>query len=362
MASGKLTLLLWAGGVSAMAGAATLWARFAWHRLTITAEFDPPRVFASEPVILRVRVVNDKPLPLPVVRLGIWLPPGLFPGETNGPGTIRGFHRQLSLGARSEVILELPVLVRRRGEYWLERISAEVSDPFDLSPMQRDVKPDADLLVMPEPRIQLPVEIIRKLPFGQPARASRMFDERERFAGVRPYEPGDPLNRIHWKLTGHAGGLQVKLFEPTRSADVLFALDLSVGEPFWNAIYPDIAEDTIGWASFLARQAVDNGWRIGMVANTHLSRGRGPLRVPPSSRKGHEGALFAALARMPNEPTADLCAVLREAGRRVAKDTAIVVISPRAGGRLRHEMMALRRRGMSVFELSPLKAVLEGAS
>src|SRR2546423_287779 len=81
-----------------------------------------------------------------------------------------------------------------------------------------------------------------------------MFEQPERFAGVRPYEAGDPLSRIHWKLTGHSGILQTKLFEPARSADVVLALDLAVGEPFWDSIYPEIAEDTIGWASFVGRQ------------------------------------------------------------------------------------------------------------
>src|SRR5205807_1005094 len=168
----------------------------------------------------------------------------------------------------------------RRGEYWLERVRVELSDPFDLAPVAREFVPEADLLVMPEPRIGIPAEVRRRLPFGTPAPTQRMFEDRERFAGVRPYEPGDPLNRVHWKLSAHTGMLHTKLFEPTRSARVELALDLATGEPFWDSIYPEIAEDVIGWASFLARQAIESGWRVGLVANAHLTRGRGPLRVP----------------------------------------------------------------------------------
>jgi hypothetical protein len=138
----------------------------------------------------------------------------------------------------------------------------------------------------------------------------------------------------------------------------MLVLDLSVGEPFWDAVYPEIAEDTIGWASFLARVAIDGGWRIGLMANTHLTRGRGPLRIPPSSVNGHEAAVFAALARMPNEPTSDLGPVLREEGRRMSRNTTTVILSPRPGPRLRHEMAVLRRRGLEVLPLSPLEAAL----
>jgi len=355
--SGNVPLLLWAVALGALTGAAGAWSRLAWRKVEVSARFRPSRAFSGETVTLEVRIVNGKRLPIPVVRAGVWLPRGLRPGDVKGPTTIRGFSRRISMGGRSEALLELPVRVRRRGEYWLDRVRLDISDPFDLAPLSRELRPDADLLVMPQPRIGVPMEVRRLLPFGAPTRASRMFEARERFAGVRPYEPGDPLNRIHWKLTGHAASLQTKLFEPTRSADVLLVLDLAAGEPFWDQIFPEIAEDTIGWASFLARQAIAAGWRVGLVSNTHLTRGRGPLKIPPSASHGHEAVLFAALARMPNEATSDLAPILREAGRRLGRDSTAVVISPRPGRWLTEEMGVLRRRGAQVLHLSPLQAV-----
>lgn len=367
--------------VAGIGAGTTLWARRAWHAVEFRASFHPPRSFLGEPVVLRIRMRNGKAMPLPVVNLGIWLPPGLLPGdETPGPAgyrgmwmpegavpgevstAIRGFRRRLALGPRSEAVIDLPVRATARGEFWVERIDVELADPFFLTPMRREEKPDAALLVMPEPRIALPMEIRRRLPFGTPIRAARLFEERERFAGVRPYEPGDPLGRIHWRLTGHAGALQTKLFEPTRGAKVLLALDLAVGEPFWDRIYPEIAEDTIGWASFLARQAISEGWTVGLIANTHLSRYRGPLRVAPSAARGHEAALFSALARMPNEPTADMAPVLREVVRTLQQDTVVVLLSPRPGPALEEEIRRAGHGGPRITVLSPLEASLRGGA
>ncbi|MGH2571931.1 MAG: DUF58 domain-containing protein [Actinomycetota bacterium] len=354
--AGNVALLMWAAGLGGLAGGAMFWSRVAWRGVSASAGFRPSRVFAREPLNLRVRIANGKRLPLPLVRVTVWLPPGLFPQPGTGAPTVRGFQRSVYLGGRSEAILDLPVRARNRGEYWLERVQLVLSDPFDLAPVRRDLVPEASLLVMPQPGIGIPMHVRRRLPFGVPARAARMFEERERFAGVRPYESGDPLNRIHWKLTGHAGQLHTKLFEPTRTADVVLVLDLATGEPFWDSIFPEIAEDTIGWAAFLARQAVEAGWRVGLVANVHLSRGRGPLRVPPSSARGHAAALFAALARMSNEATSDLAPILRETGRTIGGNATAVVISPRPGPWLRHELVVLRRRGAEVLHLSPLEA------
>jgi uncharacterized protein (DUF58 family) len=375
IAAGSATLFAWSVAVVALAAGTRWWATAAWRHFDVEASFDPPRVFADEATTLRLTIRNEKRLPLPVVSLGVWLPRGLLPGTEAASETVvgyrgmwlpadiapveatsavRGYRRRLFVPGNSEVRLELPVRVTRRGEFWLERVDVEVSDPFRLAPLSLDMVPEAALLVMPQPRIAIPMAVRRRLPFGMPVRAARMFEERERFAGIRPYEAGDPLNRIHWRATAHAGALQTKLFEPTRGAEVLFALDLAVGEPFWDSVYPEIAEDTIGWASFLARQAFQAGWRVGVVANTHFTRGRGAFRIRPSFSRGHEGAVFAALARMPNEPTADMGPVLREFGRRLGRGTTVVLISPRSGPRLREEVAMLRRRGTDLIALSPL--------
>jgi len=348
VAGGAAALAAWAAAIAAIAGLAAWWTRDAWKGVSIDARFAPARVFAGEPAHLSLRVVNAKRLALPIVRIAIPLPEGLMP-ERGAPGaSLRGFRRTITVPGRSEVVTTFPLTASRRGEYRIEKFSVELADPFDLSPVGREERPDADLLVMPDPRVRVPVDVVRRQPFGVPTRAARIFEERERFAGVRPYEAGDPLNRIHWRLTAHTGGLQTKLFEPTRSADVLVAMDLAVGEPFWDSIYPEVAEDVISWTSFLAHRAMLAGWRVGLVANTHLRRGRGPLRVPSSAAFGHEAALFGALARMPGEPTSDLAPVLREAARPLGRGTVVVVLSARPGPSLRHEVGVLRRRGLMV--------------
>jgi len=358
----NVPLVAWALGVGAMAGAATVWARMAWREVEVSVRFRPRRAFIGEPVEVHVHLENRKRFPLPLVRLGVWLPEGLAPAGQGGPSTIRGFRRRLKLPGKAEIDLRFPVEPEHRGEYRLRLVEMEVSDPFGLAPVYREITPPEQLLVMPEPRIGIPVEVRRRLPFGAPAPSLRMYEQPERFAGVRPYEPGDPLNRIHWKATAHAGALHTRLFEPTRTADVFLVLDLAVGEPFWDSVYPEIAEDTIGWASFLARQALTSGWRVGLVANTHLSEGRGALRVPPSTAHGHEAALFAALARMPNEPTSDLAPVLRDLGRGLGRNATAAVIAPRAGPWLTEEIEVLRRRGVEVVQLSPVEARLAEAS
>lgn len=357
VAWGQVVVLLWASAIAAMAIGASLWARAAWDRVSVEVGFEPPRAFIGEDIVVRLRIENPKRLPLPIVRVRVPLPPGLLPEPHPDPTALRGHRRRLSIRGRCAVELRLPVVATARGEYWLEGVDLELSDPFDLAPVRRQLAVERPLLVMPEPRVGVPLRIARRLPFGSPAPTARLFEDREHFAGVRDYAPGDPMHHVHWRLSAHAGALQTKRYEPARSAEVLFAVDLSNGEPYWHAVDPGTAEETIGWASYLARQAIHAGWKTGLVANTHLRKGRGPLRVPPTTRTRSEAALFVALARMPNQPTSDLGPVLREVGRRLVRRTTVIVISPRPGPSLVGEMDVLRRRGSEVVHLSPLEAL-----
>ena len=362
IAWGQAVVLLWAAAIAGLAVAAAFWSRAALRGVEVESAFEPPRAFVGEDVTLRVRISNTKRMPLPIVRLLVRYPPGLLPKDAPDPTALRGHRRRLSLGGRTEIELRLPVVAPRRGEYWLEGVDVVVSDPFDLAPVRLETAPERPLLVMPAPRSGIPLRIVRRLPFGAPAPMVRLFEDREHFAGVRDYEPGDPMHHVHWRVSAHAGRLQTKRFEPTRSAEVLFAVDVSHGEPFWHAVDPVTAEETIAWTSYLARQAIHAGWRTGLVANTHLRRGAGPLRVPTSISSGNESVLFSALARMPNQPTSDLGPVLRELGRRLVRRTTVIVVSPRPGPSLAHEMEVLRLRGCDVIHLSPLEALAEAAS
>jgi uncharacterized protein (DUF58 family) len=361
VAWGEVVVLLWAAAVGGLAVAAIQWSRIAWDALDVEVGFEPARAFVGEDVHVRVSIENRKRLPLPIVRVLVRFPPGLLPEDSPDPTALRGHRRRLSIAGRSRVTLRLPVLVSTRGEYWLEGLEVEASDPFDLAPVRREIPVEHPLLVLPSPREGIPLRIVRRLPFGSPAAAARLFEDREHFAGVRDYEPGDPMHHVHWRLTAHAGRLQTKRYEPTRSAEVLFAVDVSNGEPFWHAVDPATAEETIGWASYLARQAIHAGWRTGLIANTHLRKGRGPLRVPAGATAGAESALFVALARMPNQPTSDLGPVLREYGRRLVRRTTVIVVSPRPGPGLRHQMDVLRRRGSDVIHLSPADRAREAS-
>jgi uncharacterized protein (DUF58 family) len=346
-------LLVWAAAVAVLAGGLRWWVGSLRTGVSVEVAFEPARVFLGETAQVRVRLENRRRLPVPIVRVSLPLPEGLLAETAPAPTAFRGHRLRLSLDGRGEATFALPVFPRERGEFWLDTVTVDFSDPFDLAPVRREIQVPTPLLAMPRARGEAAAAVARALPFGRPRAGARLFEDREHFAGVRDYEPGDPMRHVHWRASAHAGTLQTKRFEPTRSAEVLLAIDLSMGEPFWRAVDGDAAEVAIAWTASLALRAIEAGWRTGLVANTHLRRGRGPLRVRPSTAIGHEAALFAALARMPSQPTTDLAPVLRELGRGMTRRSSVVLVSWAPGSALRHEMEGLRRRGIDVTHIDP---------
>ena len=362
VAWGEMVVLLWASAIATISIASTLWARSALRGVSVEVAFEPPRAFVGEDVTLRVRITQREAHAAPDRPAARTIP--VRPAARGGRRShgVAGHRRRLSIAGRSEVELRLPVVVTTRGEYWLEGVDVVVSDPFDLAPVKHEATTDRPLLVMPEPRVGVPLRIARRLPFGAPAPSAQLFEDREHFAGVRDYEPGDPMHHVHWRLSAHAGKLQTKRYEPTRSAEVLFALDVSNGEPFWHAVDPDTAEESIGWTAYLARQAIHAGWRTGLVANTHLRRGRGPLACAPRTRWATSPSCSPPWLGCRTNPRANWepCSARSAGGSSVAPPS--IVISPRPGPALSHEMEVLRRRGCDVLHLSPLEAYRKAAS
>ncbi|WP_172633860.1 DUF58 domain-containing protein [Caldisericum exile] len=114
----------------------------------------------------------------------------------------------------------------RRGTYNVGEIEFRISDPLAL--FNRIIKSDNLKTIFVFPNI-VPLEKLKILlsdPFeGQKAKYRINFDY-SYVAGVREYNPFDPVSMIHWKQTAHRGKLMVKEFDFSASKKIYVALNL----------------------------------------------------------------------------------------------------------------------------------------
>ncbi|HVR36552.1 MAG TPA: DUF58 domain-containing protein, partial [Methylomirabilota bacterium] len=153
-----------------------------------------------------------------------------------------------------------------RGYHQFGPLLIESGDLFGLHRRYRVLSAPVHVLVYPEAVTLRDYDIASRRPHGEIRMTHRLFEDRTRIAGVRPYQPGDPLSRIHWRAYARTGSLHSKVFEPSCVAGATLLLDFhrqnfTGPESFWSE---DLA---ITAAATLAIAVHELGQQVGLVTN-----------------------------------------------------------------------------------------------
>jgi uncharacterized protein (DUF58 family) len=150
-----------------------------------------------------------------------------------------------------------------------------------------------------------PISLKRPLAVGpRPIRADQPFPELTRtwgegpsrpaptgdlVRGVRPYLPGDPLRRVHWRATARADDLVVKEVEDTAAARLILVLDLGGGGM--------AGERAAGRAAWYAGEALRRAYLLNLVTTERGRTVAGAVRSPSELNRR------LAAAALPGHPT-----------------------------------------------------------
>lgn len=165
-----------------------------------------------------------------------------------------------------EVAVSYAVECVGRGYFQIGPAIVENGDLFGLHRRFRVETEPRYLLVYPPVVPLAGYDLTSRRPIGDITLSHRLYEDPTRIAGVRRYEPGDPLNRIHWKATARTGVLHSKLNEPSVLAGATILLDLhrddyhDRGEPFRSEL-------AVTAAASLAGALVEIGQQVGLVTN-----------------------------------------------------------------------------------------------
>ncbi len=144
-------------------------------------------------------------------------------------------------------------------------VQVETGDVFGLHRRRRTLGKREGILVLPKivPIQRDQWESNRAL--GNTPITHRLFEDPTRFSGIRPYQPGDPLNRIHWRATARTGELQTRIFDPTCIQGATLVADFHI-DSFDNGKSLAEAELLITTTASLAHAFHEKGEQIGMMA------------------------------------------------------------------------------------------------
>jgi uncharacterized protein (DUF58 family) len=311
-------------------GGAYLLARFGLADLEAGFVLDRQQAEVGQSLRVTYTVRNLSRLPKP------WL-------EAYNPSTLPvGLPgRVVSLGSRAEKSWAAKVRLTRRGQYRVDPLTLRTADPFGLFESSATVGAPASVLVHPRveeiPRWQLPPAQIE----GAHAHAVRTAQTTPHATSIRPYEPGDSYNRIHWRSSARTGELQVKEFDLERTADLWMCLDLEApvhtGRGDESTIeYGVRAAAAIGGRALLENRA------LGVTA----AGGRMVVLQPDRGPRQYQKLLHLLAAVQPDghRPLLD---VLIDALPRLRRGMTAVIVTPSTETAWIKPLSSLRGRGVS---------------
>ena len=315
------------------------------------------RAFPGEKVPLRLEVENRKLLPVAWLRVEDPWPYVVGPEDEAALVQTHLADEGLlvslfSLRWFERSVRHYTLIFRRRGYYLVGPARLTSGDLFGLfEETQTQPKREA-LTVFPEllpfERLRLPTDD----PFGDRQARRRLFEDPNLPMGVRDYLPDDDFRRVHWPATARQGELQVKVYQPVTARVLAVCLNVSTFHYYWEGVDPVLLEHMVSVAATLIANAIEDGFRVGLISNGTLAHADQPFRVPPGRSPQQLSQLLAALAGVtPFVSTPFERLLLRETPR-LPFGARLFIVTGVVTDELAEMLLRLKRHGRPITVLS----------
>jgi uncharacterized protein (DUF58 family) len=290
---------------------------------------------------------------------------------------VKGRRMQLQmLPGRGRKWLRYQMKCNRRGYYQLGPLVVETGDLFGLHRRFRVVTEPDFLLVYPRVIPLEGFEIASRRPIGEVRMSYRLYEDPTRIAGVRAYEAGDPLNRVHWRATARTGQLHSKIYEPSTIAGATVLMDLhQESNPAKDEPYR--SELAVTAAASVTNAVYEMGQQIGLVTNGRDAADRiraegwdydprtrqqarqsasmldrsdrlQPVVVPTRRGVDQLRRILETLARVELTDGLQLHELISEAAGRMPRDATVITILPQVTTYTVVTLQSLKQRGFAV--------------
>jgi uncharacterized protein (DUF58 family) len=210
----------------------------------------------------------------------------------------------------------------KRGCYQVGPLEVTATDPLGIFHFRQELSGTTELLVYPS-TVDLPwVFPPGGSPFGVSSlHTAEMRGQGSEFFGIREYQPGDPLRRVHWRSSARTGRLAVVEYEHDVSVDLTLMLDARRGSEVGEGADTTLEMAATAAAS-LARMALERGNRCRLVIPG--------VTVPRSAdHRGVEAlhGILEALARVQAEQTASPAEAAAAVLPELTRDSTLALIT-----------------------------------
>ena len=263
--------------------------------------------------------------------------------EVHNPSTLPGGlpGRALSVAGSTERSWLVRTPLTRRGHFRVEPLLVRTGDPFGLFEASASVGQGVTVVVYPRieriPMWRLPATNLE----GAQSSPERTLQTTPLATSVRPYAPGDAMNRIHWKATARYGQLQVKEFELEQTADAWIVLDLERGVQAGRGDESTV-EAGVRVAATVADKAILENRAVGITAAGQR------LTIVPTDRGSRQHLkIMQLLAAVEGDGSTPLVEAIVGTAQRLRRGMTVVVVTPSLDTSWVRPIGTLRGRGVA---------------
>jgi uncharacterized protein (DUF58 family) len=318
----------------AIIGGAWLYARRGLRGVRADYRVINPRTHVGEVLQAMYRVDNADVIAKPWIEL--W-------NDSTLPVSLPG--RVVGVPARGTRQWLAKVTLTRRGSYRLGTLRVRTGDPFGLFSSEMVVGQATNIVVFPE-IIPLPHWRLPPSPIDGTAPTRRRYEAATPLVtGVRPYNHGDAINRIHWLSSARHGELHVKEFDLEQAADLWIALDLD------RSVHAGIGNDAsvetaVTIAASIAMRTLGDNRSVAMTASARRIQVHQPDRGPRVEQK-----LLHLLANVQADGSDPLAEVLNATLPQLRRGMTLCIITGSTDRAWVRSLAALRRRGVAALAI-----------
>jgi len=325
------------------------WARNGLAGVRYERHLGASRVAFGDDLPLAIEVWNRRRLPLAWLRADDDASPGVEVRELDlvtdeaKPAVLRN---AWTLRPYERVVRRFHVSADRRGVHSLGPVELSIGDPFARRAATEE-RPATDTFLV-WPRTIPATELAPTDRWGDLDRAQAgLAEDPSRFAGVRPYAPGDPVRRVHARARARLDRPMLKRFEPSRDREVLIALDVQTSDgPAWDlGLTDDEVESLYVVAGSIVRALARRRVSFGLLAAGYTGAETRIAQVPVSSAPGQAERVLDLLARLSAHASMPFERLLGVTARATRAGTTVLVLTARDPQPFAAALRRLERRG-----------------
>lgn len=325
----------------------------ALDNLNLKVDFSKNVADFGEDVELIEVAENRKRLPLPFIILKFECPREIRFYDMENTSTSDHLYREdmLTMRAFSKHTRRIKAQCTKRGYYVFPRVGITTSDLFLTERFTRDFANDSDLVVLPELIDSNIMRTLTSVTLSDMQCRRTLLTDPFTLAGIREYDPNDPMKSINWTASAKTGTLMVNQNASTCTQKVHVFVNLD----FYNQKRStSLLEASISLAYSYLHEIAE----LGIPASIYTN-GRDVITDSPAISETDLGSATleeraVMLARIDlKKPVVPFEEIIEKYLSSTDRDDFILIISPQFNGSFRPLLSEAKSRRPSVYWLMP---------